>query len=194
MEVVRRMLAASSILGVHVGSTAPAFLAILAVHVPAGTAAVINGAAAALSPKGSAGHVRFGRRYCVALGVVFVTAIGLAALRWRQDGYLVILGALAVAAAALGYLHRRRHRPGDTGHILGMGASFAVLLTAFYVDNGPRLPLLDHLPPALFWVLPHTIAAALIMWAARRARRRRQSEPKQTSGTVAAVQQIHATR
>lgn len=179
MEVVKQMFAASSVLGIHVGSTAPAFLAILAVHVPAGTVAVFNGAAAAISPKGSARHVRFGRRYYAALGVVFVTAVGLAALRWRQDGYLVALGALAVAAATYGILHRRRGRPGDTAHIAGMGGSFAVFLTAFYVDNGPHLPLLDHLPSVVFWTVPNTVAAALILWATRRARWRRRLAPAQ---------------
>lgn len=179
------MLAASSILGVHVGSTAPAFLAILAVHIPAGTAAVINGAAAAISPKDSERHARFGRHYYIALGVVFVTAVGLAALRWRQDGYLVALGALAVAAATFGSRHRRRHRPGDTAHIVGMGGSFAVFLTAFYVDNGPHLPLLDHLPPIVFWILPNTVAALLIIWSARRARRRRQTLLDQAPDTLA---------
>lgn len=179
------MLAASSILGVHVGSTAPAFLAILAVHIPAGTVAVVNGAGAAISPKGSARHVRFGRRYYIALGVVFVTALGLAALRWRQDGYLVALGALAVAAATFGFIHRRRRRPGDTAHIVGMGSSFAVLLTAFYVDNGPHLPLLDHLPSIVFWTLPNTIAALLIIRSARRARRRRRTLLEQTPDELA---------
>lgn len=185
MDGVRRMLAASSVLGVQVGSTAPAFLAILAVHVPAGIAAVVNGAGAALSSKGSARHVRFGRRYYAALGVVFVTAIGLAALRWREDGYLVALGALAFAAATFGYVHRRRHRPGDTGHIVAMGGSFATLLTAFYVDNGPRLPLLDHLPTVVFWIVPNTVAAALILRAARRARGGRQGICEQAPGPVA---------
>ena len=77
------MLAVSSVLGVQVGSTAPAFLAILAVHAPAGTVAVVSGAGAALSRKGSARHVRFGRRYYAAIAVVFVTGSALAALRWR---------------------------------------------------------------------------------------------------------------
>jgi hypothetical protein len=180
------MLAASSIFGVQVGSTAPAFLAILAVHAPAGTIAVISGAGAALTRKGSARHVRFGRRYYAAIAVVFVTGGALAALRWREDGYLVALGALAFAAATLGYLHRRRHRSGDTGHIVGMGASYAVLLTAFYVDNGPHLPLVDHLPWVVFWILPSAIAAVLILRALLHARSTRPPAPEQTPDTVAA--------
>ena len=54
------MATASRILGDQVGSTAPAFLAFLAVHVIAGLAAVITGAIAALTRKGSPRHVRAG--------------------------------------------------------------------------------------------------------------------------------------
>ena len=103
------------------GSTAPVFLAFLAVHVIAGLTAVITGAVAALARKGSPRHVRAGRWYYRAITVVFVTATALAIMRWRQDYYLFIIGAVAFTAATIGYQHRRRHRPGDTGHIAGMG-------------------------------------------------------------------------
>ena len=49
------MATASRILGDHVGSTAPVFLAFLAVHVIAGLTAVLTGAVAALARKGSPG-------------------------------------------------------------------------------------------------------------------------------------------
>jgi hypothetical protein len=52
-----------------------------------------------------------------------------------------------------------------------MGASFAVMLTAFYVDNGPHLPLWDHLPTWAFWLIPSAVAAPLIARAVRRYRR-----------------------
>ena len=104
------MATASRILGDQVGSTAPAFLAILAVHVIAGLTAVITGAAAALARKGSPRHIRAGRWYYRALTTVFATAAALAAMRWSQDWYLFILGAVAFTAATAGVLHRRRHR------------------------------------------------------------------------------------
>ena len=115
------MLTASRILGDQVGSTAPVFLAFLAIHVTAGLTAIITGAAAALSRKGSPRHIQAGRWYYRAITVVFATATILAAMRWRQDYYLFIIGAVAFTAATIGYQHRRRHRPGDTGHIAGMG-------------------------------------------------------------------------
>jgi hypothetical protein len=164
------MPTASRILGDHVGSTAPAFLAFLAVHVLAGLTAVAAGAAAALARKGSARHVRSGRLFYRALTVVVATAAALAAMRWRQDYYLLIIGAVALTAATAGYQHRRRHRPGDTGHIAGMGTAYVAMLTAFYVDNGPHLPLWDRLPALAFCLLPSAIAAPLIARAITRAR------------------------
>jgi hypothetical protein len=172
------MPTASRILGDHVGSTAPVFLAFLAVHVLAGLSAIATGAAAALARKGSARHVRAGRGFYRALTVVFATAAVLAAMRWRQDYYLLIIGAAALAAATAGYQHRRRHRPGDTGHIAGMGTAYVAMLTAFYVDNGPHLPLWDHLPAFAFWVLPSAIGAPVItraIWRSKQARSHRET-------------------
>jgi uncharacterized protein (DUF983 family) len=165
------MMTATRIFGDHVGSTEPLFLAFLAVHVLAGLTAVITGAIAALVRKGSPRHVRAGRWYYRAITVLFATATVLAAMRWRQDYYLFIIGAVAFTAATIGYQHRRRHRPGDTGHIVGMGAGYVAMLTAFYVDNGPHLPLWDHLPVLVFWLLPSAIGAPVIARAVMHARR-----------------------
>ena len=141
------MLASGRILGDQVGSTAPVFLALLGVHVLAGLTAVITVAVAALSRKGSPRHIRAGRWYYGAISVVFATATALAVMRWRQDYHLFIIGAVVFMAATTGYQHRRQRRPGDTGHIAGMGVGYVAMLTAFYVDNGPHLPLWDRLPP-----------------------------------------------
>jgi hypothetical protein len=53
-----------------------------------------------------------------------------------------------------------------------MGVGYVAMLTAFYVDNGPHLPLWDRLPPLAFWLLPSVIGAPLIARAIRRARHR----------------------
>ena len=177
------MVTAVRILGDQVGSTAPVFLAFLSVHVIAGLIAVITGAIAALSRKGSSRHVRAGRWFYRAITVVFLTATALAIMRWRQDYYLFIIGAAAFTAARIGYLHRRRHRPGDTGHIVGMGTGYVAMLTAFYVDNGPHLPLWDRLPPLTFWFLPGVIGAPIIASAVQAARKRAaHSHPAQPLG------------
>jgi len=159
------VIEAARILGTHVGSTSPVFLAVLAVHVPAGLLAVVEGAMAAIARKGSARHVRAGRWYYRALCIVFATALVLAALRWRQDYQFALIGAVAFAAGSFGLWHRRRHRPGDGGHIAGMSGSYIAMLTAFYVDNGPHLPLWDRLPPLAFWFLPAAIGTPLMVRA-----------------------------
>lgn len=175
------MDAASRIFGDHVGSTAPVFLAFLAVHVVAGLAAVGTGAIAALTRKGGPRHVKAGRSYYRAISVVFATAIVLAAMRWRQDYYLLVIGAVAYTAATIGYQHRRRRRPGDSGHIIGMGAAYVAMLTAFYVDNGPHLPLWDRLPTLTFWLLPSAIGAPVIARSVIRARRARSRTKRKSS-------------
>ena len=127
----------SRILGDEVGSTAPAFLAFLALHVMAGLTAVLTGAIAALAHKGSPRHIRAGRWFYRAITIVSATATALSVMRWRQDYYLFIIGTIAFTAATTGYQHGRHHRPSDTGHIAGMGIGYTAVLTAFYVDNGP---------------------------------------------------------
>jgi uncharacterized membrane protein len=166
---------ADQILGLEVPTTAPLFLAVLAVHVPAGILTVACGAVAALSAKGSPRHVRAGRLYLRGLGVVSVTALALAAIRWPHDVHLLVLGGLALAAAVTG--RRLRRRAGHTGHILAMGVSYALMLTAFYVDNGPHLPLWNHLPTVVFWIGPTLIATPLMIRALLRHRPHQSRSP-----------------
>jgi len=54
-----------------------------------------------------------------------------------------------------------------------MSVSYIVVLTAFYVDNGPKLPLYDRLPTLTFWIVPSAIGLPLILhtlWRRRRVR------------------------
>jgi hypothetical protein len=148
------------------------FGALLLVHVPAGLACVVTGAAAMLSRKRPGRHPRFGRLYLRGLAVVFATATAMAALRWREDADLFYLGALSFGLGSLGYAARRRRWPGwTTVHVAGLGMSYIVLLTAFYVDNGPRLPLWDRLPTIALWLGPSLIGLPLLARAlARHAR------------------------
>jgi len=48
-----------------------------------------------------------------------------------------------------------------------MSASYILLLTAFYVDNGKSLPLWRELPQIAFWLLPSAIGAPIILYALR---------------------------
>jgi hypothetical protein len=42
-----------------------------------------------------------------------------------------------------------------------MAGSYITLLTGFYVDNGPQLPLWDRLPHLTYWLLPTALGAPL---------------------------------
>lgn len=168
---------ASGVFSRAVTGTGPVFLAVLAIHVPAGLAAVISGALAAAAPKRCGRHARAGAVYYRAIAVVSATAMAMAVIRPARDWYLALLGALAFALAAAGRDCRRhpgrrswRRWPGHTPHILAMGGSYTVLLTAFYVDNGKNLPLWDRLPAAAYWALPALVAAPLIARSAARHR------------------------
>jgi hypothetical protein len=55
-----------------------------------------------------------------------------------------------------------------TAHICGMGLSYVALLTAFYVDNGPHLPVWQLLPRLTYWPLPSAIGVPLILRALMR--------------------------
>jgi Na+-driven multidrug efflux pump len=161
---------AAKIAGLEVPSTAPLFLAVLALHLPAGLTAVLSGALAALSQKGSRRHRAAGQLYLRALWLVFATAVTLAVLRWPHDLHLLALGTAALIAGLLGRRARRRHPLTDGGHILGMASSYVLLLTAFYVDNGPHLPLWDRLPDLAFWFVPGLVATPITVRALRRHR------------------------
>jgi hypothetical protein len=54
-----------------------------------------------------------------------------------------------------------------------MGTGYVAMLTAFYVDNSPYLPLWDRLPALAFWLLPSAIGAPIIAWAVMRRLSRR---------------------
>ena len=154
------------VLGIPIPSTDPVFLAIVGIHVLFGLAAVIVGAVAMLSNKRRGRHSRFGTVYFWCLFGVFVTMSALSFMRWAADYHLFILGALSFVAANLGRAAaRRRWRQWPRLHLTGMGTSYILMLTAFYVDNGPNLPVWRELPNLVFWVLPGAVGAPLILYA-----------------------------
>ena len=142
------------------------FLTVVGVHVLLGLVCVGTGAVAMLSEKRGGRHPSFGTIYFWCLVGVFLTATGLAAVRWAEDYHLFILGALSFAAACLGRQARRdRWRYWARLHISGMGSSYVLLLIAFYVDNGKSLPLWRELPPVAYWLVPASIGIPLIVRA-----------------------------
>ena len=153
------------------GSTT--FHLLLVVHIAAALTCVVTGAVAALSPKRPGRHPRFGTVYYRSLWVVVASAAWLAALRWPQDAYLLVLGTLSLAAASLGRAARRRQWRWQRWrwiglHLTGMSASYVLLLTAFYVDNGKHLPVLEAWPPC--WLAAQRDRAPLVARALARHR------------------------
>lgn len=156
----------TDIAGIEIPSTNPVFLTVVGVHVLLGLACVGTGAIAMLSRKRAGRHPFNGTIYFWCLAGVASTAASLAAVRWTEDYHLFILGALSFASAFLGRRARRdRWRHWVKLHITGMGASYVLLLIAFYVDNGKSLPLWKELPPSAYWLIPAAVGIPLIVRA-----------------------------
>ncbi len=155
-----------TVLGIPIPSSDPVFLAVVGVHVLFGLAAVITGAVAMLSQKGRGRHSNFGMIYFWSLFGVFVTMSALSSMRWAENYHLFALGAVSFVCACFGRTAaRRRWCQWPRLHLTGMGASYIVMITAFYVDNGKNLPLWKELPDIAFWVLPGGIGAPIILYA-----------------------------
>lgn len=154
------------VLGIPVPSRDPVFLAVVAVHILFGLAAVTTGAGAMLARKGRGRHSSFGIIYFWCLFGVFVSMSALSLMRWAENYQLFALGSLSFASACFGRIAaRRRWRQWPRLHLTGMGASYVVMLTAFYVDNGKNLPFWRELPVIAFWFLPGAIGMPIILQA-----------------------------
>jgi len=151
------------ILGIPIPSDDPLFLGTLAVHVPTGLLAVVAGLVAMLQSKRPGPHPKAGSVYYWALLIIFITATVLSFLRWNENYHLFVLGLLAFAAASLGRTARRRWPARLKLHVIGMAASYVLMLTAFYVDNGKNLPIWRELPQWAFWILPTLVGVPIVI-------------------------------
>src|SRR5690348_7067806 len=152
--------------GIIIPSADPVFLGVVAIHVGLGLVCVLSGIGAMLAAKGPGRHARFGTLYFYGMAGLFSTMAFLAAERWREDYHLFVLGALAFALVVVA---RQAARRGNLRtHMLCMGSSYIVMLTAFYVDNGKNLPVWRSLPEIAYWTVPALIGVPVILWAFRR--------------------------
>jgi hypothetical protein len=159
----------TSLFGIAVPSTSPVFLAVVVIHILFGLAAVVTGATAMLLHKGRGHHANFGVTYFWCLAGACITMGGLALARWQDDYDLFVLGVLSFGAALLGrFVLQRRLHQWPRWHLTGMGASFILMITAFYVDNGKNLPLWRELPQITFWLLPAAIGIPIILYVLRK--------------------------
>ncbi len=152
--------------GLIIHSDDPLFLSVIGVHVAAGFIAVTAGLVAMFSRKQKGRHSQSGNTYFWAIAAVFASATLLASLRGPEDFDLFLLGAFAFAAAWIGRSARRgRWRNSLRVHLAGMGLSYIVMLTAFYVETGDQLPIWKDLPPILYWILPAAVGLPFIVHA-----------------------------
>ncbi len=151
--------------GIVIPSVSPVFLSIVAVHFAIALTAVVAGATAMLSPKGSRRHVRLGRIYFWSLLGVFISASVLSFMRWPENRHLFLIGSSAFTLALVARTAARtRWRHWARIHLIGMGSSYIGLLVAFYVDNGRNLPLWRDLPSFTYWLIPTIVGLPLITW------------------------------
>jgi hypothetical protein len=165
----------AALLGQVLDVEAPAegvvFTGALACHIAAGLTCVVTGALAMTAAKRPGRHTVAGTIYFWSLAVVFASATIMALLRLSEDWHLLLIAMVAFAAGSVGYLARRRRWRGWLRlHLLGMSGSYIALLTGFYVDNGPNLPLWNRLPTVAFWLLPSLAGIPLVVRAMTRRR------------------------
>jgi hypothetical protein len=160
-----RLIGSPTIIGgIPLPSDTALFLTFIVLHVAAGLTCVIAGVVAMLSRKQPGRHPLAGSVYYWALACVFVTTTVLAVSRWG--------GRLPSVRARRSVVRRRDDWPKREEKALalsgaspsdGVGASYILLITAFYVDNGPNRPLWRELPRTAFWFLPTLIGMPVLL-------------------------------
>src|SRR5215831_13075309 len=157
------------VLGIPIPSSAPLFLSIVAVHVVAGLICTVGGIVAMLAAKRSGRHPSAGTIYYWSLLVVVLSLNAISILRWPADTHLYVLGILSFGTGWIGRIAKRQLWHGWLRvHVSGMALSYILLLTAFYVDNGPNLPLWRSLPPIALWLLPSIVGLPILVWTLTR--------------------------
>ena len=157
------------VFGIPIPSSSPAFLSVVAVHVLAGLVCSVAGIVAMVARKRAGPHPSAGAIYYWGLVVVFVSMAALSIMRWPHNTHLFVLGILSFGAGSIGRMAGRRRWQGWLPvHVTGMAVSYILLLTAFYVDNGPHLPLWRSLPTLAHWLLPSIIGVPILIWVLRR--------------------------
>ena len=130
---------------------------------------MIAGIVAMSAPKRSGRHPLAGAIYYWSLLIVFLSMTALSIMRWPEDVHLLLVGLLSFGAAFIGRAERQGQKPSDLRvHVIGMSISYIALLTAFYVDNGPHLPVWKALPTWTFWIIPGAVGFPLLIRALMR--------------------------
>ena len=108
------------------------------------------------------------RRINLLLGAVYCFRLHGGAFSDALDGRLrVVHSGILVVPGGISWPYGSKKTLAVLGAvpISGMGASYILLLTAFYVDNGRKLPLWRELPQLAFWILPSALGAPILLLA-----------------------------
>jgi predicted membrane protein DUF2306 len=139
------------------------FLVILSIHVLAGISCAFVGLLAMLADKKRGRHTKCGKIYNVSIWIVFLTAVIISTIRFKEDFHLLILGSVAFFSAFIArWAVKKKWGKWSIVHITGMGTSYIFLLTAFYVDNGKFLPIWKNFSPVVYWLLPAVVGVPII--------------------------------
>ena len=158
----------TDIFGIPVPSTDPIFLRFVVVHILISLVAVVSGVVAMLSDKGKRRHSTYGKIYLWSMLFSFCTVITLSVMRWPHNIHLLSIGILAIGSTMVGYwLAKNRMLNWTRYHTICMGASYILLMTGFYVDNGKHLPFWKLFPQWFFWVFPAVVGVPIIIYALR---------------------------
>jgi hypothetical protein len=156
----------TDIFGIPVPSTDRTFLSFVVVHILVSLVAVVSGLGAMLSDKGRQRHSTYGKIYFWSMLLAFCTVITLSVMRWPHNIHLLSIGVLAISFTLAGYWLAKSQRLNWTRHhTICMGASYILLMTGFYVDNGKNLPFWKLFPQWFFWVFPVIVGVPIILWA-----------------------------
>ena len=145
-----------------------------AVHVVAGTVALLAGAVAIGSPKRRGVHTRAGEAYHAAVLTVCVSAAVLSVLRWDSLWWFLPIAAGSYAFALVGYAAAKLRRANWLRwHISGMGGSYIAMTTALLVVNWRNLTGENGVQSPWAWALPTLIGTPLLSIVRRRVTRTR---------------------
>jgi len=156
----------TDIFGIPVLSTNQAFLAFVVVHILISLVAVVSGLFAMLSDKRKKKHPKYGKIYFWSMLLSFCTVVILSVMRWPHNIHLLSIGICAIGSTVAGYWFAKNQSVNWTQfHTFFMGASYILLITGFYVDNGKNLPFWRLFPQWFFWVFPSVVGIPIIFRA-----------------------------
>ncbi len=163
------MEAQTNILGIPIPSSNPVFLAFVVIHILIALVCVCSGILAMLTQKMNPKHPYFGKIYYWSMVFAFISVVILSVMRWPHNIHLLSIGTLAATFTCAGRWIAQRKRSNWTRlHTICMGASYILLLTGFYVDNGKNLPFWRMFPQWFFWVFSSAIGIPVILYTLKR--------------------------